>query len=66
VPGLKNHCSSSADGFVSGPTDLEVDLVLTLELDFPVVQPPRHLHHPEDADQRIAVQPAILCRIESG
>jgi hypothetical protein len=41
---------------VAGPADLEVDAVLTLELDFPVVDAPGHVHRPIDADQGTAVE----------
>ena len=51
VPG-QGHLS----GFVASPRDLEVDLVLALEADFPVVQSPCGDHGPVHPDKGIRLK----------
>src|ERR1700677_1573361 len=44
---------------------LKEDLVLPLELDFAVVEPPRQKHRAVDADESIAVQAVVLRSVKS-
>src|SRR5262249_43272146 len=44
VGGFQNHSGGGRDRLVAGAADLEVDLVLPLELDLLVVDPPREVN----------------------
>jgi hypothetical protein len=56
VAGAQRHARGHQDGLVAGAADLEEDLVLPLELDLAVVDPPGQIHRPVDGEERPAVQ----------
>ena len=56
------HCGRNR--LMAGAGDLKENLILSFELDFPVIQPPGKKHRAIQPDQRIAVEPAILHRIQ--
>src|SRR5712692_176530 len=58
------HCRGH--GFVAGTGNLEENLVLALELDFPVIQPPGEIHRAVDAHQRFAIEAVILRGVKLG
>jgi hypothetical protein len=60
VAGAGNHARRRRDGLVAGAADLEVDLVLPLELDLLVVDPPGEVDVAVGRDERGGIQPEIF------
>ena len=56
LSGRHQHC------FVPRSTDLEIDLVLALELDFTVVQAPRAVHQPVHSNEIAGLEPVVAVR----
>ena len=56
--GTKKQPHCGRDGFVAGAGDLEVDLVLTLQLDFAVIQAAGEKHRAVETNEGVAVEAA--------
>ena len=66
VPGLEDLPGHHLYRLVPGARDLEEDLVLTLELDFLVVQPPREEHEAVQLEQLLLLEPRGRLALRSG
>ncbi len=65
VAGLQQQTRRGENSLVPRTADLKEDLVLPLELDFAVVEPPREEHRAVDAYKRIAVEAVVLRSVKS-
>ena len=63
LAGPQNLSRRHQYGLVSRPADLKVDLMLSLELDFAVVQPPRTVHQPVHPDEVFRLESVVLSGI---
>src|SRR5215469_2693069 len=60
VAWLQREASSDEYPLVAGSADLEVNFVLALELDLPVVETTREEHRAVDANQGVAIKPVVF------
>ena len=61
VPGPQSESGGGADGFMPGAADLEINPVLALEKNLPVVDAAGEIHDAKSPDQFIAPEPGGEC-----
>jgi hypothetical protein len=66
VAGAHGEAGGGEHGLVARARNLEEDFVLPLELNLLVVEPPREVHRPVDAQHLVAAQAPVLARLHFG